>query len=206
MEKKYVSNATESVRMFRSNALESLSKVPFYVPLLVYVPVILLLAGKALWGVGMAGLPFAGYFAGGLLFWTLTEYVLHRFVFHYAPRSAWGKRMHFIFHGVHHDYPNDAQRLVMPPAASIPLAGLFYLLFDLVLPEPPLPVAFAGFLTGYLVYDLGHYALHHHACKSPLLGRLKKHHLRHHYADQTRGFGVSSALWDKIFRSDHPRK
>ena len=206
MEKKFVSNATGSVRMFRSNALESLSKVPFYVPLLVYVPVILFFAGKALWGMGMAGWAFAGYFAGGLLSWTLIEYVLHRFVFHYAPRSAWGKRMHFIFHGVHHDYPNDAKRLVMPPAASIPLACLFYLLFDLVLPAPQLFAAFPGMLTGYLVYDLGHYALHHHAFKSPLLRRLKKHHMRHHYTDPARGFGVSSALWDKIFGSDYPPK
>ncbi len=206
MEKKYVSNGSESVRMFRNDLLESLSKVPFYVPLIVYVPVILFFAWKALWRMGMGVLPFAGYFVAGLLSWTLIEYGLHRFVFHYEPRSAWGRRIHFIFHGVHHDYPNDAKRLVMPPSASIPLAFLFYLLFDLLLPQPQLYAAFPGMLTGYLIYDLGHYALHHHTFKNPLLRRLKKHHMLHHYADQTRGFGVSSPLWDKIFRSDHPQK
>ncbi len=192
--------------MFRSNLLEGLSKVPFYVPLIVYIPVILFFGWKDLWVARMGTLPFIGWYAAGLLSWTLIEYVLHRFVFHFHPQSAWGRRIHFIFHGVHHDYPNDAKRLVMPPAASIPLAVLFYLLFDLLLPQDQLYAAFPGMLTGYLIYDMGHYAFHHHTFKNPLLKRLKKHHMLHHYADETRGFGVSSALWDKIFRSDYEQK
>ncbi len=206
MEKKYVSNSTASVRMFRSDLLESLSKVPFYVPLIVYIPVILFFGWKALWVARMGVLSFIGWYAAGLMSWTLIEYVLHRFVFHFHPRSAWGRRIHFIFHGVHHDYPNDAKRLVMPPSASIPLAVLFYLLFDLLLPQDQLYAVFPGMLTGYLIYDMSHYAFHHHTFKNPLLKRLKKHHMLHHYADETRGFGVSSALWDKIFRSDYKQK
>jgi sterol desaturase/sphingolipid hydroxylase (fatty acid hydroxylase superfamily) len=192
--------------MFRSDLLESLSKVPFYVPLLVYVPVILFFAWKALGAARMGGWAFAGYFAAGLLAWTLIEYGLHRFVFHYHPRSAWGKRVHFVFHGVHHDYPNDARRLVMPPSASIPLAGLFYLGFGALLPAPPLYAFFPGVVAGYLVYDMSHYAFHHASFKNPVLKRLKKHHLLHHYADDTRGFGVSSVLWDTIFRSGFKQK
>ncbi len=206
MEKKYVSNSRESVRMFRSNLLESLSKVPFYVPLLVYVPVIGFFAWKALFVVRMEAGAFAGYFALGLLYWTLIEYVLHRFVFHYHPRSALGRRIHFIFHGVHHDYPNDAKRLVMPPSASIPLAVLFYLLFDALLPQHQLYAVFSGVVAGYLVYDMSHYAFHHASFKNPVLRRLKQHHMRHHYADPTRGFGVSSGLWDAVFRSGFKRK
>jgi sterol desaturase/sphingolipid hydroxylase (fatty acid hydroxylase superfamily) len=206
MKKKYVSNSPESVRMFRSDLLESLSKVPFYVPLLVYVPVIGFFGWKALVVVRMGGWAFAVYFAAGLLAWTLIEYGLHRFVFHYQPQSAWGKRVHFIFHGVHHDYPNDVHRLVMPPSASIPLAVLFYLGFSALLPEPLLFAFFPGVVAGYLVYDLGHYALHHASFKNSVFKRLKKHHLLHHYADDTRGFGVSSSLWDAVFRSGFKRK
>jgi sterol desaturase/sphingolipid hydroxylase (fatty acid hydroxylase superfamily) len=89
----------------------------------------------------------------------------------------------------------------MPPSASIPLAVLFYLSFDALLPEPPLFAFFPGVVAGYLVYDMSHYAFHHASLKHPLLKRLKKHHLLHHYVDDTRGFGVSSVLWDTIFRS-----
>jgi sterol desaturase/sphingolipid hydroxylase (fatty acid hydroxylase superfamily) len=206
MEKHYVSNSTESVRMFRSSLLESLSKVPFYVPLIVYLPVILFFAWKAILVASIGMLPFVSYFVVGLMSWTLIEYVLHRFVFHLHPTSSWGRRIHFIFHGVHHDYPNDAKRLVMPPSASIPLALLFYLLFDAVLSQQCLYGVFPGMLTGYLIYDLGHYALHHHTFKNPLMKRLKKHHMLHHYADETKGFGVSSALWDKVFNSGFKQK
>jgi 4-hydroxysphinganine ceramide fatty acyl 2-hydroxylase len=77
---------------------------------------------KALWQIEMPVLNFAGWFVLGLGIWTITEYILHRYVFHFEPNVEWGKKIHFIFHGVHHDYPNDAKRLVMPPSASIPMA------------------------------------------------------------------------------------
>jgi 4-hydroxysphinganine ceramide fatty acyl 2-hydroxylase len=47
--------------------------------------------------------------------------------------SKLGEKIHFIFHGVHHDYPSDSRRLVMPPSVSIPLAILFYFLFEAIL-------------------------------------------------------------------------
>lgn len=199
MEKLFVSNSQESSRMFKSNLLESLSKVHFTVPLIIYVPVILYFGWK-----GYAGeiLPFLLTLSGGLLFWTLTEYTLHRFVFHYQPTSSWGKKLHFIFHGVHHDYPNDAFRLVMPPSASIPLATCFYFLFALFLEPPYRYTFFAAFMAGYLFYDITHYAIHHFNFKGLIWKKLKQHHMLHHYTNPDKGYGVSSPLWDKIFRTD----
>ena len=73
-----------------------------------------------------------GFFLLGMLLWTLTEYLIHRYIFHYEPKTRVGKRLHYIIHGVHHDYPNDARRLVMPPSISVPLAFLFYGMFLLI--------------------------------------------------------------------------
>ena len=123
--------------------------------------------------------------------------MLHRFVFHYHPKQAWAQRLHFIMHGVHHDYPSDAGRLVMPPAGSIPIVLLMYALFDWLLPAHT-EVFMAGMLSGYLVYDMIHYALHHASFRSGWLKTLKQHHMRHHYSDPNNGFGVSSRLWDSI--------
>jgi sterol desaturase/sphingolipid hydroxylase (fatty acid hydroxylase superfamily) len=106
--KNFVSNSTESTRMFKSGFLESLSKVHYSVPLIVFIPTILFFGWKGFQAPGITALGFTLSIIGGLLFWTLTEYVLHRFVFHFMPSSEWGKKLHFIFHGVHHDYPNDA--------------------------------------------------------------------------------------------------
>ena len=205
MKKNFVSNSSDSIRMFKSDLFESLSKVQFYVPLIVYIPVIGYLGYKAFADVHMSVLSFMGWFALGLFVWTIAEYVLHRYVFHFYPKSAFGKKIHFIFHGVHHDYPNDAKRLVMPPSASIPMALALYYVFLFLLPAGTIYAFFTGFLIGYLIYDMTHYALHHANFKSEFWKGLKKHHMLHHYSDSTKGYGVSSSIWDKVLGSDFDR-
>ncbi|WP_333819159.1 sterol desaturase family protein [Ohtaekwangia sp.] len=202
MKKTFVSNSQESSRMFKSDFLEAFSKVHFTVPLYIFIPVIVYFTWRAFAVANNTILIFLASFIAGIFFWTLTEYVLHRFVFHFVPKSQWGQRLHFIFHGVHHDYPNDRLRLVMPPSVSIPLATAFYLLFVWLIPAEYVYGFFAAFITGYLIYDISHYAMHHFTFKNPIMKKIKQHHMQHHYAEPDRGYGVSSALWDKIFRSD----
>lgn len=205
MAKNFVSNSEESVRMFKSNFLEAFSRVSWYVPLIIYVPVVLFFSYKA-FATGDSVPVFAGFLLLGIFVWSLTEYLLHRFVFHFVPKSKWGLRMHFIFHGVHHDYPNDTKRLVLPPSVSVPLAFLFYFLFSFILTKEHLYAFFPGFVAGYLFYDISHYALHHFNFKGNVWKKLKKHHMLHHYSDASKGYGVSSPLWDKIFSSDFIKK
>ena len=102
----------------------------------------------------------------GSAIWTLTEYWLHRLVFHWEPDNAFGRRMHFIIHGIHHDHPNDKMRLVMPPSVSIPLAALFFFAFWADLRHAAAFPLFAGFILGYLFYDYTHYYVHHFVPKS----------------------------------------
>ena len=200
MKKNYISNSEESIRMFKSDLMESLSKVHFAMPLFVFVPGILFFIYKAI-AEGISLLNFGLYFIIGLAVWTITEYIMHRFIFHYHPSSEFGKKMHFIFHGVHHDYPRDKKRLVLPPSVSIPLATGFYFLFASFLSAQFLYAFFPGFLIGYLIYDMLHYAMHHYNFKSGIMKRVKQHHMLHHYNEPTKGFGVSSSLWDIILRS-----
>ena len=206
MKKKYVSNSQESVRMFKSNVLEALSKVHWTVPLYIFIPVIAFCVYQDFeYSIGV--LKFFELFALGLFVWTFVEYVMHRFVFHYMPPDKpWAMRMHFIFHGVHHDYPSDAKRLVLPPSVSIPLALIFYFLFQAILPPNDIWGFFPGFILGYLVYDISHYAIHHFNFKGNLWKKIKQHHMLHHYQDPAKGYGVSSPLWDKVFRSDFIKK
>ena len=146
--------------------------------------------------------PIALLVLAGLVIWTPTEYWLHRLVFHWQPKFRGGDRLHFIIHGVHHDHPNDAMRLVMPPAASIPLAALFFGLFVADLRHARTPSRCSpGFIAGYLVYDYTHYHVHHHTPKTELGRKLREQHMRHHFQDHHYGFGVSSPLWDVVFRT-----
>ena len=219
MAKKYVSNKDVSVRMFRSDLLESLSHVHPVVPHVIFLPLIaFMLFRSAQQGVAVPRIGLE--LVAGVLVWTLAEYVFHRFVFHAPARvesevrdtvaaleadepalreiSGWRHVFYFIAHGVHHDFPNDSRRLVMPPSVSVPLALAFWLVFRAALGPAAAPAVFAGFVAGYLAYDTIHYAVHHFSLRNPVLLYLKKHHFRHHYDDSSRDFGVSSPLWDLV--------
>ena len=198
MERLYVSKKNETVRMFESDFMEFFSRVHPVTPLLLYMPVVGYMLYVSLWQRKFSILAVAGLFLLGVLLWTLLEYLIHRYVFHYEPKSRLGKQFHFIVHGVHHDYPNDARRLVMPPSISIPLAFFFYGLFLVIFGRLASGV-FAGLVFGYVCYDMLHYATHHFPMKTGLWLWLKQYHLRHHYKDDHVGYGISSPLWDYIF-------
>ena len=199
-ERLYVSNKNETVRMFESDFMEFFSRVHPVTPLVLYVPVIGYMLYISVWQRQLSIVAVTALFLLGVLLWTLTEYLIHRYVFHYEPKTRWGKRLHYVIHGVHHDYPNDARRLVMPPVVSIPLAFLFYGLF-LVFFGSLTPPVFAGLVFGYVCYDMLHYATHHLAMKRGASLWLKQYHLRHHFKDDEVGYGISSPLWDYVFRT-----
>ena len=203
MAKNFVSNKDETVRMFKSNFMESLSRVHPSVPLIIFVPVILYMLYLSIFKLKIGVLSIAGLVVFGLFIWTITEYLLHRFVFHWELKSELGARIHFIFHGVHHDYPSDSRRLVMPPSVSIPLATLFYFLFRFLIGDVSVHPFFVGFLIGYLFYDISHYAIHHFNMHSKFWLAIKNHHIKHHYQDPNKGYGVSSPLWDYVFRTHY---
>jgi sterol desaturase/sphingolipid hydroxylase (fatty acid hydroxylase superfamily) len=206
MAKNFISNKDETVRMFENGLLERLTRIHYTVPLFLFVPVIIYFFYKSIFELHLSALSIGSYFIFGIVIWTLAEYVLHRFVFHWQPPGKLGERMHFVFHGVHHDYPSDSKRLVMVPTISIPLATLFYFLFRMLLGAEHVAPFFCGFLTGYLFYDMTHYAVHHFNLKSKFWLEIKQHHMLHHYKDMDNGYGVSSKFWDLIFRTTFKKR
>jgi sterol desaturase/sphingolipid hydroxylase (fatty acid hydroxylase superfamily) len=191
--------------MFESRLLDALSRVHPLVPVLIFVPAIALLAAWAVSRVGLAAT--IALALGGYALWTLFEYWLHRLVFHFEPADGLGARLHWIIHGVHHDHPNDPMRLVMPPAVSVPLGAVVFAALYLVFGARLAPGTGAGFFAGYLVYDMLHYYLHHFRPRGRLGRMLRERHMRHHFQDDTRGFGISAPYWDEVFRtsSRNPR-
>jgi sterol desaturase/sphingolipid hydroxylase (fatty acid hydroxylase superfamily) len=185
--------------MFESRLLDALSRVHPAVPILIFLPAIVVLLVWSLSQVSL--LATLGLAAAGYAIWTLFEYWLHRLVFHFEPEEGFGARFHWIIHGVHHDHPNDPLRLVMPPAVSIPLGALVFGILYLVFGARYAPAVGAGFFAGYLVYDMMHYYLHHFRPRGPIGRMLRERHMRHHFQDDTRGFGISAPYWDEVFRT-----
>ena len=188
-----------SPRMFDSDFVDYFSRTHAMLVPVVFVPAIigLLLVGLVNKHVGAA--QAAALSVAGFGLWTLVEYWLHRLFFHWRPKARWGKRMHFLVHGVHHTWPKDKYRLVMPPAVSISLFFAFLGLFVLLVGTRWAWCFHAGFVAGYVNYDMTHYWLHHGRPRTERGRRLRRHHMRHHFRDDTQQFGVSFMFWDRVF-------
>lgn len=203
------------IRLFENNIIESLSCSQWWLVVLYWVPIcsaILwysysqFLAEPVVWDLGLFSFTvplsfFPVLFLFGILMWTFDEYVVHRWLFHLQPPadSKFLIYAHFLLHGQHHKSPMDEHRLVFPPAPATILAAIIYCLYRLVAPPVVAQVLFAGTIVGYMCYDLIHYYLHHGTPFLAYFQDLKTYHVKHHYKDQQRGFGISSKLWDYPF-------
>ena len=142
-------------------------------------------------------------FVVGLLFWTLFEYLMHRFMFHVLARVSGLNHFHYVIHGMHHEYPMDPYRVIFPPFLSIIVGSGIAGVLALILPQSWFFGALAGFMTGYCWYEFVHYASHQIKWKNMWLKRLKRHHLLHHHneAFKNKNYGVTTVLWDKVFNT-----
>jgi sterol desaturase/sphingolipid hydroxylase (fatty acid hydroxylase superfamily) len=186
------------IRLFENRLLERLSKISPVTVLAVYLPLIIFAVWKS-FAIGIAASTFAVLFFSGLAVWSLFEYVFHRYVFHFVPRGEFQKRVSFLFHGVHHQYPKDKKRLVMPIGLSL-LIGVLLFALSWPLFDTWVWAYSAGFAVGYLAYDMTHYSIHHFRHpRAKWFMSLWKSHLDHHYRDSSKGYGVSSPFWDRVF-------
>jgi len=188
-----------SPRIFENDLLDKLSRVHHLTPVVVYTPIILglLIYSATLQSLGLVALGLVIGYIG----WTLTEYFGHRYLFHtiFALPFGLGPRFQFLIHGVHHIYPSDPMRLVMPPLLSTPIMLIAAAVSRLLLGSAFCWPALAGFITGYVIYDCVHYWTHHGQPKSKLGHLVRRLHMLHHFRDPTKGFGVHAFWLDYLF-------
>jgi sterol desaturase/sphingolipid hydroxylase (fatty acid hydroxylase superfamily) len=156
--------------------------------LAIYVPVIAVAIAANI------GLPLAGSILAvvcGLALWTLLEYLIHRYAFH-----------GFLPHWQHHEDPNDPKYIVAP----LWLSGGTSLSLGVLMRIPAgswarSGLTLAGIIAGYLVYEGLHLRIHANEAGGRLLTALRKRHYYHHFADDRYCYGITSAIWDRVFRS-----
>lgn len=185
-------------QLFKNQYLEYLTKTHPLIIWGIYTPVIAYMCYYSYSNLSLKALTVFLVFVSGIFFWSLTEYIMHRFVFHSHPSSERGKRIAYVMHGNHHEFPRDKERLFMPAVPSVLLASVFFSIFYLAMGNYAFSF-FPGFMLGYLMYGTMHYAIH--AWNPPfkwMKGLWRNHHL-HHYKHEDLGFGVSSTLWDHVF-------
>lgn len=190
--------AYPSLRVFENPLLESLTHVHPATPIVLWGPVVLWLLWRsfAVHGLSVAAVGACGLL--GLLTWSLSEYLLHRHLFHMRPTGPVRRRLQFMIHGLHHDDPGDPSRLVLPPVATGIGAVVFYTAFRLVVGPVWAEPLFAFFAVGYLLYDYIHWASHRFVPPTRLGRALQRNHMLHHYVSADAHWGVSSPLWDYV--------
>ncbi|MCY1061985.1 sterol desaturase family protein [Nannocystis sp. SCPEA4] len=184
---------------FRRPLFERLTRAHWASPYLLWAAPI---AACLAFGAGAHDLPrLALLVAGGWLVWTFVEYWLHRGFFHLAPTTPARRVTSFIVHRHHHVAPNDRDRLVATPLYSGGLALLLLGVYTLAAGPAARWPLLAGSLVGYIFYELAHLRAHHGRPRTALGRALRRRHLRHHFTDRGADFGISSPLWDLVFRT-----
>lgn len=172
------------------------SRTAYWVDMLLYCLVIVVLGGfVSLSGPAIRHWPSLAWIGLGLGIWTLLEYVLHRFVLHVMPPfRGW--------HAQHHARPTA---LICTPTfvSGALFAGLVFTpAWALGGLEAACPLTL-GVLMGYQFYSFTHHAIHHWRSDNAWLHRRKRQHSFHH-GEQPGFYGVTSSLWDQVFRTARP--
>ncbi len=204
MAKRKTKKNEEPIRLFDSDVLEFFTHISPIAVLVIWLPVVGYFVYRSLMVKNQPFFFLPVGLIGGLFLWTFAEYILHRFLFHFPAQNDWQERLAFLFHGIHHKQPRVKTRLVMPPAVSIPLAlvfyGIYYLVFGLIFGIPAwiFPI-FAGFIFGYILYDMTHYSTHHIPMRKGYFRMVRQQHMHHHFQTPNQRFGVTTPLWDRVF-------
>lgn len=197
MQTKELSKTKEPAPIFKNKVLEALTYTNFSIHIIWYLSLAILSMILGFIENSVNVFSGLGIFIFGLFLWTLVEYIMHRFVFHYISKNEYIKRFHYIFHGIHHQFPREEKRTMMPPAGGLIYVTLYFAFGYLVMGNLSFFLT-AGLTLGYLIYSGFHYSIH--MFKAPKrLEFLWTHHLLHHYQEPERAFGVSTRLWDKLF-------
>jgi sterol desaturase/sphingolipid hydroxylase (fatty acid hydroxylase superfamily) len=195
--KKSFATNEEDARVYKNPIMHLLSKTHIAIPLSIFFGVGLALCIYSGAEMGLTLLQVITYFIVGLLSFSLFEYLVHRFLYH-LPNVYEEGNLTFALHGIHHKYPRDKKRLVMPPVLSVVLALLILALNYWLMGSKGLPFT-GGFLFGYAGYLSVHFIVHRFKPPRNIFKALWINHSIHHYQDDEKAFGVSSPLWDYVF-------
>lgn len=186
--------------IFRSRFVEVFTNTHPYVAILMFVLIGLFLNLYAYYNHLLSGKQVLIMYPIGIFSFTLVEYLIHRFVFHMEITSKIKEKIQYATHGIHHEFPNDRGRLVMPPVLSLPITLILFLLTYAIAGKWAFSLM-GGLFTGYGLYLFVHYIVHAWKMPKNNFKTLWIYHNIHHFKNEEVAFGVSSHFWDRIFRT-----
>ena len=138
----------------------------------------------------------------GLVAWSLLEYVLHRFVFHINCRNARLSEIINASHVQHHMAPRNPDKLFVHLHYSLAISTLIFGGLYAAFGRMDFSTGMlCGIWTGFLYYESVHYRSHLASAATGFIGRQRRAHFYHHFTNGNCCFGVTSPLWDFVFRT-----
>ena len=136
----------------------------------------------------------------GILSWSFAEYALHSGYAHRAKGRNRFSREHLKHHSNGLYFAASREKALAGSVAfaattpaAIWIAGVAH------------GLCFAGaFACTYLTYEYLHRRVHTHAPRTAYGQWMRRHHLHHHYTRPRENHGVTSPLWDHVFRTRIP--
>lgn len=192
-------NSNKSAPLFSNPLLEKLSRTNAWLVIISLTILSLLVFTYGFMNILMPSMAKTAVFLFGFLFFTLAEYLIHRFLFHFEG-SGHKKNWIMKLHGIHHAHPTDKKRLTLPLPIAILMSSLVFLVLWVLLGQF---VWFfcPGFILGYAFYLFVHYLIHTRRPPKGTFEILWKNHYIHHYRDPNKAFGVTTPFWDIVFRT-----
>jgi sterol desaturase/sphingolipid hydroxylase (fatty acid hydroxylase superfamily) len=130
----------------------------------------------------------------GVVCWTLTEYLLHRFLGHVHKGRNFFKEEHVR----HHSTPNYFAPAYKKGMIALIVSFVLFVSLSYVIGIEPAFFFTVGYTGMYLIYELTHYR-YHASEPVPFFINFRKHHFYHHYHNPMANHGVTSRFWDRVF-------
>lgn len=188
---------SDSPKLFKNKVLEFLTKTHPLVIDAMYLTITYFMISHFYANYSDSAGLIVGLFVAGFFSWSFAEYIMHRFLYHKIEDATYNTGIQYLFHGIHHEYPNDKTRLVLPVIPSLTIAAIFFGIFYLIMGKYAF-VFGPGFLIGYCAYMTVHYTVHKVAPPKRFNFWWTFHNI-HHYQQHDRAFGVTSPIWDIVF-------
>ena len=139
----------------------------------------------------------------GVLLWTVLEYFFHRYLLHAAFRSPLLSRFINASHLQHHTAPRDPNKILVYPSFALVVSSIIYaILVGVTRNLFHASGIIIGIWAGFLYYESVHYRVHMSLAHSRILQRQRRAHFQHHFSNPNRSFGVTSPIWDYVFRTN----
>lgn len=145
-------------------------------------------------------------FALGLSFWSLAEYVLHRWGMHEMKGRGMASREHLQHHAA---YDSVLEKWYLSWIGVIAF-GIVHATYATWLLGPIGGLLGAGWVAGFGFYEWIHWRAHRRPISGVYERWVRRHHFHHHFGHPMQNHGVTTPIWDLVFgtyvRVDGPVK